>query len=200
MSRMVNLLAPLALALGLSGPALAQAPNVQTLPPATASAVTLTPVEVPPAEAGLSDKSMRLNAMESDLAIALKGLQLDSTNAQRNDLSAKVNGIRQGTNQVPELIGLSGVGGVYRAQFLAGNAMVDVGVGDWVSADWRVVRMSGSGVELAKRGSDQRHQVLFGQRPVSSKEIAADIAAAAATATLSSGPVSSRPLPSSLSQ
>ena len=189
MSRMGDYFVLAALILGAPGAAFAQAPNMQVLPPAVANAAVVTPVEVPPAEAGLSDKALRLNTLESELALALKGLQLDSTNAQRNDLSAKVSGVRQGTNQVPELIGISGVGGVFRAQFLSGNAMVDVGVGDWVSADWRVYRLSSGGVELAKRDGKGRHQVLFGQRPVSSKEIAADIAAAASAASAASGSV-----------
>lgn len=183
MSRMANLLIPVALIFVASGTAFAQVPDAQTLPPAVTNGAVVTPVDVPPAEAGLSVKALRLNGLESDLALAIAGLKLESTTAQRNDLSAKISGVRQGTNQIPELIGISGVGGVFRAQFLSGNAMVDVGVGDWVSSDWRVARLSGGGIELAKRGGNERHQVLFGQRPVSSKEIAADIASAAANAS-----------------
>lgn len=187
MSRTVRTLALMALS-ALSTSAMAQAPAAAPESTPTAGDAATKPVEVPPAEAGLTDRALRLNAMESDLALALKGLQLDSANAQRNELSGKVNGIRQGTNALPELVGISGVAGVYRAQFLAGSAVVDVGIGDWVSADWRVSRLSSTGVELTKRGSGVKHQVLFGQRPVSSREIAADIAAAAnASAALGLG-------------
>lgn len=177
MSRMAKSLVLLALA--ANTPAVLALDASKAPAEALAPAGQLKPVEVPPAESGLTDKSLRLNAMESDLALALKGLALDGANAQRNELSGKINGIRQGTNSLPELVGISGVNGVFRAQFLSGSAMVDVGVGDWVSSDWRVSRMSSSGVELSKRGSNDKHQVLFGQRPVSSREIASDIAAAA---------------------
>lgn len=181
MSRTINALAILGLALAV--PAFAQAPAATAPPAPPVNTNAATPVAVPPAEAGLSRKALELNGMESELALALKALQLDSANAQRKELNAKISGVREGTNQVPELIGISSARGVYRAQFLAGAAVVDVGSGDWITGDWRIVRIADSGVELARRGSDQRHQVLFGQQPVSSKEIAADIAAASRAAT-----------------
>lgn len=176
MSRTIN---RLFLGLLASASAFAQAPATAPAAQPAAPAPVSTPVAVPPAEAGLSKKALDLNAMESELAIALKALQLDSTNAKRKELNAKISGVREGTNQVPELIGISGARGIYRAQFLAGSAVVDVAAGDWITGDWRIARIAESGVELARRGSDQRHQVLFGQRPVSSKEIAAEIASAA---------------------
>lgn len=147
-------------------------------PAQQAPQMPMAPVEVPPAERGLSTKAKRLNEIESDLSLALAGLKLDNAQAQRNDLTQKLTGVRQGTNQLPELVGISGVGGVYRAQFLSGQALVDVGVGDWVSSDWKIARLTSAAVELVRRDSKARHQVLFGQRPVSSKEIAAEIAAA----------------------
>ena len=212
MSRTANAFLPLVLCLAViqahaQGPgsaASAVAPAAGAAAVSAAAPVLATPMEVPPAEAGLTARALRLNSMESELALALKGLQLDTANAQRNDLNTKISGVKSGTNQVPELIGISGARGVYRAQFLSGSAVVEVGVGDWVSSDWRVSKLSSAGVELAKRGSNARHQVIFGQQPVSSKELAADIAAAAnagafgsmGSPTFNNPPSQSFPIPS----
>ena len=180
---MSRLISAFAILFGLVA-ALASAQTPPTTPPSNANVqapaqvapATPTPVPVTPAEEGISAKAKNLADMDQDLALALKKLQLGTTQAQQNDVDRKLGSVVTGINTVPELVGLSGVGNKLVAEFLTNNAIVRVRAGDWVTSDWRVDDVTPNGVSLARRGSKQHEQILFGHRPMSTQEIANDLA------------------------
>lgn len=97
--------------------------------------------------------------------------QIDRTSAERqllelrrdvNELSKDVRGTTTGTGELPVLVGLSGSPKGYTAEFLLGDALLQAGTGDWISNEWRVHEVSGSGVTLRNARGTQTHTMLLG--------------------------------------
>lgn len=161
-------------------PALPGAPPVAAVSTPPPAAVT-TPLVVSPAEDGIALKAQKLSAIEADLALAMGSLKLATTEAANRDVQTKMTGVKSGTNTIPELVAISGTSRHLQAEFLAGSAVVRVVAGDWITQDWRVVSLSPNGVSLARKGGREKHEIVFGNRPTSSQEMAADMARVSAS-------------------
>lgn len=168
--------------------------------PAPAAGAPAQPIPVTPAEEGLSNTAQQLSDMDAKLAVALKSLDLQSTQAKSNEIAKKLGDVKSGLSSVPELVGVSGVGKRLTAEFLATNAIVRAGAGDWITSDWKVEAITSSQVTLSRRGSKALEKINFGHKPVSASDVANDAAAlnrsssAPVVETVQSAPVS-LPLP-----
>lgn len=152
---------------------------------------------VPPAEAGLSRSAIELNNLEQQISVALRQLELTEGQARIEEAQERASGVKRGTNEIPELIGISGVGRSLRAKFLSGNSVVVVGPGEWVSSEWRVDAVTPDGVQMLRRDGKSRYHVAFGHKPAPSS-----LSAPSGSAVLDIGrgaaPTSSAPIPVSI--
>lgn len=139
------------------------------------------PVAVAPAELGIDEQQQRLADLEMQAAIAAARLRVVQAEQQAQQLQGNVARVNAGIGDVPELVAVTGSRNLV-AEFRVGARFVVAADGDWLTPDWRVVKVAPGGVDLVKRNG-QRHTALLGQQPVE-----ASAAAPLVPASLGSGP------------
>lgn len=170
----------LALALALSGATPAQDTPVPSYPPTggptssvpperpiTIGSVPSTPsrpVTVAAAEQGIDEQQQQLADLEMQAAIAAARLRVVQAEQQAQQLQGNVARINAGIGDVPELVAVTGSRHL-SAEFRVGARFVVAADGDWLTPEWRVIRVVANGVDLIKRNG-QRHTALLGQQPV----------------------------------
>jgi len=135
----------------------------QVAPPGSAAP---TPTPVDPASAGFSKGAIEIGDLRRQTAIATERLKLLTEQAKVNDAEKNLGVTTTATADIPELIGIEGTPEKLRAQFLVGSAITTIGVGQWLTSEWRVEKVMSNGVALSKRGGKETHTILFGHAPV----------------------------------
>ncbi|HOV56414.1 MAG TPA: hypothetical protein PLN91_00885 [Rhodanobacteraceae bacterium] len=124
------------------------------------------PVSVDPSAQGVEEAALALAALRRQSANESERLKLMEFQTQVADLAKKLGTVKAGTSDIPELVGLDGRAGHYRAEFLSNNAILSVIEGEWVTPEWRVDRILSNGVQLSRKGGKETHTILFGHQPI----------------------------------
>ena len=143
--------------LGLSLIATAGASMAQTAPAASAN-----PDDLPPAVAGLNADALRVSKLNQQISVARKELELYQLQMQAGAMAGQTDNARKGLSVLPELVGITGINNDFVGEFLAGNAILRVRQGGWITSDWQVVTLSATEATVSKRGSAERHTLVFG--------------------------------------
>lgn len=155
------------------GLALAAPPAPNTAKPtspvpstAPAAAAAPTPMTVAPADEGLSAEGKQLSELRRETARSTQELQLLTAQGQVQTLRKQMGQVTSGTSDIPELVGLQGARGHMVAQFLSGKSILNAAEGQWVTPDWRLIRVLPNGVVMKKRAGGDEKTILYGHEPI----------------------------------
>lgn len=71
----------------------------------------------------------------------------------------------QASRSGPELLGVSSARGKAYAEFLVGDGVIEFGVGDWVTPEYKIVRIGSTSVELRDRKGRSSQMAVGVSRP-----------------------------------
>lgn len=148
--------------------------SAQVADPNAPAAVQVTAAPPPPAPVptgpSMSAVGQSLDATTQEQIQLARQLELEqartallTSQAEGTKIRKEALGTTSGTSDLPQLVGLiSRLSGGVIAEFLVGDAIMQVRVGDWVSAQWKLDKVLSNGVELISKSGKQRYTLLFG--------------------------------------
>lgn len=148
----------------------AQSPEVDAGLVDQLAAPAPTEVAAPAAEPGAGalatgPKSAQARDLDSVLQKLDRGTaerDLLAVELEVNNLRKELGGNQAGTNQLPQLVGLTVAGSNRWAEFLVGDAMFQVGAGEWVTGEWQVREITPSGVVLRSGDGRKTYTMVLG--------------------------------------
>jgi len=158
------------------------------------------PAEVPPVELSaatfVAPEAEMLRKLELETATLTKQLtntQLRASIAEAGKDKSEAPGQGQGRG-APELLGVSSARGKTHAEFLVGDGVIEFKVGDWVTPEFRVAKISATGVELKDRNGRSSQMSVGVSRPTAGGMMAPSLQTMAPTMT-GAGPPPMYPSP-----
>lgn len=115
---------------------------------------------------GFSTDALRSGAQQQQIDNAQQQLELMQLRMQMNELMKKMQGSSANNAELPMLVGISGAKKNAFAEFYTGGALLQAKPGEWVTSQWRLLRILQNGVVLVKAGSGRSHTLLFGSGTV----------------------------------
>lgn len=131
-----------------------------------------------PAEAAAPAEPVNVDAFVAPEAAMLRSLDVETSRLTRElknaELKAAIAGVgkeessgpgNQAARSGPELLGVSSARGKAYAEFLVGDGVIEFGVGDWVTPEYKIVRIGSTSVELRDRKGRSSQMAVGVSRP-----------------------------------